>query len=76
MRRLPKEPVLFVLLSALNWAYLILRAVYVPMAHDEIATFHYYVQTADFMPFIAHWDMNNHFVNSALTTLFYSAFGL
>ena len=72
------RPDLFIYLSLsfLLFIYLVLRAIFVPMAHDEIATFHYYVQTADFLPFIAHWDMNNHVVNSALSTLFYSVFGV
>jgi hypothetical protein len=67
---------IFLLISILVWIYLFIRAIYVPMAHDEIATFHYYIQTADFLPFVAHWDMNNHIVNSALGALFYSLFGL
>lgn len=71
-----KETLSFCLLALLVWVYLALRAIFVPLAHDEIATFHYYVQTADFLPFKAHWDMNNHFINSALSALFYSLFGL
>jgi len=46
------------------------------MAHDEIATFHYYVQTARFIPFFSHEDMNNHVINSALSSLFTYIFGL
>jgi hypothetical protein len=67
---------IFLLIFLLVWVYLFIRAIYVPMAHDEIATFHYYIQTSDFLPFIAHWDMNNHVINSALGALFYSLFGL
>ena len=68
--------ILYLLLSFLVWMYLIMRAIHVPFAHDEIATFHYYVQTGEFLPFLSHWDMNNHVVNSALSALFYSLFGL
>jgi len=49
---------------------------WVPMAHDEIATFYYYVQTARFIPFFSHEDMNNHVINSALTTMFTHIFGV
>ena len=53
----------YILLCTLMWGYLIMRAFLVPMVDDEIATFFFYVQTADFMPFTAHFDMNNHFIN-------------
>jgi hypothetical protein len=76
MKTSRQDLLIYLSLSSLLWIYLGLRAAFVPMAHDEIATFHYYVQTADFLPFIAHWDMNNHVVNSALSALFYSVFGL
>lgn len=66
---------IYLFICLLLWIYLWLRAIWVPMAHDEVATFFYYVQTADFLPFIAHEDMNNHVVNSALSTLFYNLLG-
>jgi hypothetical protein len=75
MKNLRSDLFIYLSLSFLLFIYLVLRAIFVPMAHDEIATFHYYVQTADYLPFMAHWDMNNHVVNSALTSLFYPVFG-
>lgn len=65
----------FLVLSGLVWIYFWLRAYYVPLAHDEIATFYYYIQTGEFLPSIAHWDANNHILNSALSWLLYQAFG-
>jgi hypothetical protein len=66
---------LFFLLSLLLWVYLWLRAIYIPLAHDEVATFFYYVHTGKFLPFLSHWDANNHFLNSALTFCSYRLFG-
>jgi len=73
--RNPEIPV-FLSVSGLIWIYLFLRAIFVPMGHDEIATFHSYIQTGDFLWFVTNWDMNNHEINSALSALFYSLFGL
>ena len=66
---------LFFILSLLLWVYLWLRAIYIPLAHDEVATFFYYVHTGKFLPFLSHWDANNHFLNSALTFCSYRLFG-
>jgi hypothetical protein len=55
--------------------YLILRAVFIPLVHDEAATFFYYIHSFDFVPFIAHWDANNHVLNSALASFFFWLFG-
>lgn len=45
------------------------------MLHDEIATFFYYIQTNDFLPPKAHWDANNHVLNSFLSSLSFQLFG-
>ncbi|MEZ5146653.1 MAG: glycosyltransferase family 39 protein [Bacteroidales bacterium] len=70
------ERIIYFILFILLWAYLWLRAIYVPLVHDEIATFYHYIQTGRFLPYLSHWDANNHFLNSALTWLSYSLFGL
>ncbi|NQV01182.1 MAG: hypothetical protein HQ542_00920 [Bacteroidia bacterium] len=67
---------IFLALSLLIWVYLWLRAIFVPFVHDEVATFHNYIQIANFLPYMAHWDANNHILNSAISTLFYKIFGL
>jgi len=65
----------FLLISLLLGVFLVIRAVLVPMAHDEIATFYYFVQSGKVSPFLTNIDTNNHFLNSALTWVFYRLFG-
>ncbi len=55
--------------------YLVLRAIYVPPVHDEAATFMHYVQRDEWKPFQAHWDANNHILNSFLSAQFFKIFG-
>ena len=56
-----------ILLFLFLWIYLWIRALLIPVAHDEVATFFYYVNRGTFFPFFSHWDTNNHFLNSLLT---------
>ena len=46
-----------------------------PITIDEAATFFHYIHLGKFWPGIAHWDANNHVLNSLLSWLSYSAFG-
>ncbi len=69
------EKKFFLLFSLLIWIYLWLRAYYIPLVHDEIATFYFYVQPKNFIPFYAYLYGNNHILNSAISSLFYSIFG-
>ena len=57
------------------FTYLILRACLVPPVHDEAATFMHYIQRNEWMPFKAHWDANNHILNSFLSAIFFKMFG-
>lgn len=57
------------------FVYVVLRAIYVPVFHDEASTFFTYILTGDFIPFFAHWDANNHVLNSALSHIFFKIFG-
>ena len=57
------------------WGYIILRAVYVPLVHDEASTFYHYIHVAEFIPGEAHWDANNHILNTAISILFYQWLG-
>jgi hypothetical protein len=41
-----------------------LRAAVVPFAHDEVATFYFYIQPGSFIPFLSHPDANGHFLMS------------
>ncbi|MHC1706398.1 MAG: hypothetical protein AB9842_02625 [Bacteroidales bacterium] len=62
-------------LFAITWLYLWLRAIYVPLVHDEAATFFIYVQSGEFLPFHSFADANNHLLNSALSYLSFLLFG-
>ena len=66
---------IFLLLSLLIWIYLWLRAFFIPITYDEAATFYHYIHFGRFLPFIAHWDANNHFLNSALSIISYRLLG-
>lgn len=57
------------------WLYLILRAYYVPMVHDELVTVHAYMLSGKWFPFSGYVDANNHLLNSALGSFFLSVFG-
>lgn len=65
---------------ALVWCILVfisilIRAIYVPISHDEAATFLHYIQQGEFFPFYAHWDANNHALNSLLGIIMYETLG-
>lgn len=65
----------YLLVCSVCFIIVLLRSLLVPIAHDEVATFYYYIQPATFMPFSSHVDANGHFLNSLLSWLSYSAFG-
>tara|TARA_B100000508_G_scaffold141096_1_gene146879 strand:+ start:113864 stop:115645 length:1782 start_codon:yes stop_codon:yes gene_type:complete len=65
------ERVLFLLL----FSYVILRAIYVPPLHDEVATFFHYIETGDIWSDSAMLDANNHLLNSYLSRFSYLIFG-
>lgn len=69
------ERLLAALSVLLIFVYVVLRAIYVPTFHDEAATFFHYIVSENFLPFQAHWDANNHILNSALGFLCYKIFG-
>jgi len=64
--------------SLILWIYLIFRAYYVPLSHDEIATFWFHINTGDYIPFtfkLENGAANNHVLNSLLTRFIYLIFG-
>ncbi|MCB9190727.1 MAG: hypothetical protein H6602_03610 [Flavobacteriales bacterium] len=69
------ERLLAALSVLLVFVYVVLRAIYVPTFHDEAATFFHYIVSENFLPFQAHWDANNHILNSALGFLCYKVLG-
>lgn len=70
-----KEKHLFFLLFFLVWIYVIMRAIWSPITHDEAETFFIYIQSGKFIPPDAFPDANNHLLNSLLTTASYRLFG-
>lgn len=62
-------------LGSVLMVYLILRAYFIPLVHDEAATFFHYVHNGRFLPSEKDFDANNHFLNSFLTYYFYHLFG-
>ena len=46
-----------------------LRAFFIPFSHDEAATFFFYIQSDNYLPYKAHVYTNNHVLNSALANL-------
>ena len=64
-----------ILLLGLTWIYILLRAAFTPVIHDEAETFYIYIQSGNFLPPDAYPDANNHLLNSLLTFGFYKLFG-
>ena len=66
---------LFWFLSASVFILIALRAFFIPFSHDEAATFFYYIQSDNYLPYQAHIYTNNHVLNSALANLCYHIAG-
>ena len=66
---------LFWLLSFGIFIVVCLRAFCIPFSHDETATFFFYVQSDNYLPYSAHVYTNNHVLNSALTNVCYHILG-
>lgn len=73
--RLNAEHVYEWALFYLLFFYLVLRAVYVPPLHDEVATFFHYIEVGDIWSDTAVLDANNHLLNSYLSRFSYLVFG-
>jgi hypothetical protein len=71
----PHHKIVFLLCALCIWGYIILRSIYVPLVHDEASTFYHYIHVAEFIPGEAHWDANNHILNTAISILFYHWLG-
>ncbi len=62
-------------LMACVFVYVAVRAAFVPLSFDESITFFYYIHQGECWPGIAHWDANNHILNSFLGTISHSLYG-
>lgn len=66
----------FWLIATAYWVYLCLRAFYSPLVFDEATTFFTYVKSGEFIPGLAYWSANNHYLNSLLTYIAYNLGGM
>ena len=67
---------IYIVLSVLIFIFLVVRAIYVPLVHDELATFFYYIQPFEYNPLTgANPDANNHILNSILGAISHNLFG-
>lgn len=66
---------IFFFVSFISFVIIALRSWLVPFHHDEVATFYFYIQTGDYLPFFAHIDANNHVLNSFLSFVCFKLFG-
>ncbi len=55
--------------------YVIVRALLVPMVHDECASVLWFVQPGEWLPDRSHWDANNHFLSTGIGVFMYRLFG-
>ncbi len=69
-----EKKIVFLVIAGL-WVYIVLRSISVPITIDESATFFHYIQPQEWIPGDAHWDANNHILNSGLSILSYRIFG-
>ena len=64
--RLRGEPVAYGALVIVIAVYVLLRAAWVPLVHDECASVLWFLRPAQWLPGSAHWDANNHYLGSAI----------
>ncbi len=70
-----KDLLVWAVITALLFVYLLLRSVFVPFTHDEAATFFHYVHLERFFTPVTREAANNHYLNTLLTYLSYKIFG-
>lgn len=70
-----RERLRYTAVAAIIFLYLVCRAAWVPICHDEVRTFQQYTITERFLPFVAHWDAANHPLCTLLGWVSYRLFG-
>ncbi|MBK8500180.1 MAG: hypothetical protein IPL52_15500 [Flavobacteriales bacterium] len=70
------ERIVFIATAGLVFLLVLLRALLVPLVHDEATSFIAYAQSGRFLPFASLWDANNHYLNSLLGFIGFKLFGL
>ena len=76
-KNINKEQGLWICVTILVFLYVLVRAIYNPLSHDEVATYFHYIQSGEYLPPQSGiiWDANNHLLNSFLTEISYYLFG-
>lgn len=69
------ERVIFIGLVVTAFVHVLLRAIHVPIIHDEAVSFFAYATTGAFQPGYAFWDAGNHLLNSAFGHAGFLIFG-
>lgn len=67
--------VLFAIISVIVFVIVAFRSYLVPFNHDETATFFFFIQSGNYMPFYSAVDANNHVLNSFLGNICFHMFG-
>lgn len=70
-----RDRIVYIVVAAILFLYLAVRAAWVPICHDEVRTFQQYTITERFLPFVAHWDAANHPLCTLLGWASYKLFG-
>ena len=71
-----KQNIIILSLFTASIIYLVLRSIFVPLVHDEAATFFHYIIKGEFSPWTSLQDANNHVFNSFLEIGSYRLFGM
>ncbi len=65
----------FAFISSFSFIIVLFRSYLVPLNHDEAATFFFFIQSGNYMPFYSQVDANNHVLNSFLGNCCFHLFG-
>ncbi len=65
----------FITTSVIAFFIVAFRSYLVPFNHDETATFFFFIQSGNYMPFYSAVDANNHVLNSFLGNICFHLFG-
>ncbi len=69
------DTVFYLIIPLLLFFYLMLKALLMPVTHDEAATFFNYVHNGNIFQKLSRESANNHYLNTVLTYLSYLVFG-
>jgi hypothetical protein len=65
----------YAIVALVAFVVVIIRSYVVPLSHDEAATFFFFIQSGNYMPFYSQVDANNHVLNSFLGNICFHVFG-